>query len=215
MNPMAKNCDECDMDQMTNNPPSDNNRIWVRAFTPESAEQFGNKVLDASAADSGAPILIYIDSPGGQVDALATMISVMDSVPNHFFTVALGTAFSAGAMLLAHGDDRFATQHSRIMVHQISGGAMGHINDLLTDAKEMERLGDYWMGMLAKDCGKTVKQFKKLFDERRDIYMTAPEAVKFGIIDSIGLPHVMRQQRFVYDVGLLSEEKSKTKVKAS
>lgn len=189
------NCDHPEAPQMTNIDPMEQpkTRIWIREFTPETAERFANAVLDLSEKDPNAPIVVYIDSYGGSVDALASMISVMDAVPNQFVTVAVGTAMSAAASLLSHGDVRFVTPHARIMIHELSAGAGGHINDIVTDTREMERLNSYWLQMLAANCGKAVAQLQEMFKKSRDIYLTPKEAVEFGLADQIGLPTVQMQ----------------------
>lgn len=201
----SKKAEQEDSEEQQDGQPH-NNRIWVTEFNSESAARFTLQVLEEVEKDSAKPIVVFIDSYGGEVDALSTMISVMDSVPNPIVTVAMGKAMSCGAMLLAHGNVRCAAPHARIMIHEVTAGSHGNINDLLTDAKENDRVNKYWMEILAKDCGKDVNKFKELFrNDRRDIYLTPAEAVEFGLADKVGIPHVQPQMAVQYQIVFLED----------
>ncbi len=91
---------------------SNTDEIWVIEFTAESAQEFREKLLEQSKDNPNRPIIVYIDSYGGQVDALAKMISTMDEIPNPIITACVGKAMSCGAILLSHGDIRFCDPHS-------------------------------------------------------------------------------------------------------
>lgn len=167
--------------------------ILVTKFDEDSARKFRDAAISMSQLDVNRPILIYIDSYGGSVDALASMIETMDEIQNPIITVAIGKAMSCGAILLSHGDIRFCGRHSRIMVHEVSGWTGGDVHDLHADAQEMKRLNEYFMGLLAKNCGlKSYADLRKIIKEQdgRDRYFTAEDAVKFGIVDVIGLPRL-------------------------
>lgn len=169
------------------------NEIWVTAFNEESAQKFRCALMEKSKEDKSAPIIIYIDSYGGQVDALAKMIETMDEVPNLLITVCVGKAMSCGAMLLSHGDMRLCGQHSRIMIHEVSSGTAGDVHDMHADVQEVKRLNEYFIGILAKNCGyKSYSDMRKLIKEQdgRDRFLTADEAVKFGIVDAVGTPNI-------------------------
>ncbi len=170
--------------------------IWVGKFNGEESKKFCESVIKANKEHPDQPILVYINSYGGEVDALAAMMSVMDSVPNQFITVCVGTGMSCGACLLAHGDIRFITPHSRVMIHEVSGFAMGNIADVKNDAKELDRLNQYFMNLLARDCGKRSGKDLNFTNERREIYMTAQEALEFGIVDKIGTPELHKSSYF-------------------
>ena len=169
----------------------ESNDIVVNRFTEESVKEFRRKVFRLST-DPSMPIVVYIDSYGGNVDALNAMLSIMKSVPNIFVTVCQGKAMSAGAALLAAGDVRFSDADSRIMIHEASGGAMGSADDIKTDAKEFDRLNLQLMTMIASKCGKTYNELKSIIrdNEGRDLYLTAKQALDFGLIDFIGLPQI-------------------------
>jgi ATP-dependent Clp protease protease subunit len=188
-------------------PGVDGDIIWVTEFKEESAEAFVTAVLKATRESETAPIVVYINSSGGSADALAAMVSVMDSVPNTFVTACTGAAMSAGAMLLAHGDVRCVGPHSRVMIHAMSGGAGGNIEDFKADAKEMARMDRAFVKLLAKDCGKTIKELRALWLKRRDYYMTAVEAVEFGIADHVGVPLIKSIEGFEVKIG--TQKKSK------
>lgn len=165
--------------------------IWVTKFDQEHAQKFRKQVLEVSKSDPHRPIVIYIDSYGGYVDALAKMIETMDEVPNPVVTACMGCAMSCGAMLLAHGDVRFLGRHSRVMVHEVSSGTVGNVQDMKEDVKETVRLNEHFMGLLARDCGfKNYEEFRAVIKEQdgRDRYLVGGDALKFGIVDVIGLP---------------------------
>ena len=170
--------------------------IWIHKFDEESAQKFREHAIRAvrEAPSSNHPIVIYVDSYGGYVDSLATMIETMDEIPNPLYTVCLGKAMSCGAILLSHGDQRFCGQHSRVMVHEVSGCTGGNVNDICNDSKEIQRLNRYFMGILAKNCnikgGYNALRQKVKEHEGREWWMDAAEAKKFGIIDHIGTPIV-------------------------
>lgn len=172
-------------------------RIWVHGFNEENAQKFNDRVLKTAEKDPYEPIVVYINSYGGAVDCLASMVSVLDSVPNPVITIATGTAMSCGAMLLSHGDVRCVGPHARVMIHEVSAAAWGNVNDMKTDTHEVDRLNQYFMGLLARNCGKSLKQLKSQFtNERREIYLTPEACVKFGIADHVGIPAVEKHASF-------------------
>ena len=191
--------------------------IWVNSFDEESAQKFREELLDEAKSDSFRPIIVYIDSYGGQVDALSKMIETMDEVPNPVMTVAVGKVMSAGAILLSHGDLRFCGHHARIMVHEISSGTSGDVHDMNADAQETIRLNRYFMGLLAKNCG--IKggydALRKMIKNRdgRDNYMDADAALKFGIVDIVGMPRVSRMK--LYNVEVVPPKSTKKETKKS
>ena len=184
-------------DEMTDTPTS--NRIWVHEFSAPHAQAFADAVFAIAERDITLPIVAYIDSFGGEIDGLATMMSAVDAVPNPFVTIATGKAMSAGAILLSHGDLRYVGQHARVMIHEALGGAIGNVNDAKNDIAELDRLNEYFMGILATNCGKNLKNFKKLWQQNREIYLGPAAAVKFGLADHIGIPIVRRVHGVSFD----------------
>jgi ATP-dependent Clp endopeptidase proteolytic subunit ClpP len=178
--------------------------IWVTEFTIEAALEFREDVLEASKGDPTRPITVYINSYGGAVDALASMVETMDEIPNPIITVAHGTAMSCGAILLSHGDIRFCGVHARIMVHEVSSATHGDVHDMAADAQETKRLNKYFIGLLAKNCGikggyeSLRKRIKN--QDGRDHYMDAATALKFGIVDCVGMPKLNRMKLFQVEV---------------
>lgn len=169
--------------------------IWVRDFTELAAQRFRSKVMFHAKDTPEEPIIVFIDSYGGYVDSLAMMIETLDEVPNPIITVAMGKAISCGAILLSHGDLRYVGRHSRVMVHEVSGGAGGNVHDIYADALEIKRLNTYWMDLLAKNCSISggYEGLRRIIKGKdgRDLYLTAEQAVKFGIADRVGLPHMI------------------------
>lgn len=172
-----------------NNEPRE---IWVNEFTEKSAQRFREQVLDM-AARGGEQLLIpiYIDSYGGYVDSLAKMIDVMDQVPNRFATIVSGKAMSCGAILLSHGDLRWCSPNSRVMIHNIHSGSWGDAYDKEQAARETMRMQKHFMGLLAKNCDYTYTQLENLIKQTissKEIWLDADEAFEFGIVDYVGLP---------------------------
>jgi ATP-dependent Clp protease protease subunit len=157
--------------------------------------------MEVAKSDPSRPVVIYIDSYGGYVDALAKMIETLDEIPNPVVTACMGKAMSCGAILLSHGDVRFLGKHSRVMVHEVSSGTFGNVQDMKDDVKETVRLNSHFMGLLARNCGfKHYEEFREILKQQdgRDLYLHGEEAIKFGIVDAIGLPKI--SGRMMYEV---------------
>jgi ATP-dependent Clp protease, protease subunit len=167
--------------------------IWVNKFTEESAQEFREAVLEIAEKDPNIVIPIYIDSYGGYVDALAKMIETMDEVPNRFITVCMGKAMSCGAILLSHGDLRFCGKYSRVMIHNVSSVSWGDVYSMKAGSDEALRLNKVFMGLLAKNCGFTYEQLQtamRAATDSKEIWLSAEDALKFGIVDQLGVPDI-------------------------
>ena len=143
------------------------------------------QLLYLSSQDPESPITMYLNTPGGSVyDGLA-IYDTMQYISNEVQTVCTGLAASMGSVLLCAGEKgkRFALPHSRIMIHQPLGGAHGHASDIEITAKEILKLKGELYQIIADHSGKTLKQIEK--DADRDHWLTAKEAVEYGMIDSI------------------------------
>lgn len=168
------------------------NNIWVTEFNTEAAIDFHEKVFEKLAQDSKNPLVIYINSPGGHVAALISMMDTMDCARSqaskdfYFITIVYGEACSCAAYLLAHGDLRVATPKSTIMFHQVSGGALGHVKDMEIEIDFTKKLNTQLMEIFLADTGFKggVEQFKKFIE--RDRYLNPEQAKELGIIDEIG-----------------------------
>ena len=130
-------------------------------------------------------IYLYINSPGGQVSSGMAIYDTMQYIKPDVQTICIGQAASMGALLLAAGapKKRFALPHSRIMIHQPSGGFQGQHTDIEIQAKEITRIRAILDGILAQHSGKAIEQVNQ--DTERDHYMTGQEAKSYGLIDSV------------------------------
>ena len=130
-------------------------------------------------------ICVYINSPGGSVTAGMAIYDTMRYVKCPVSTICVGLAASMGAFLLAAGTKgkRFALPNSEIMIHQPLGGAKGQASDIEITAKHIIRTKKKMIEMLSKNTGQPIKKVEK--DVDRDYYMTAEEAVKYGLVDKV------------------------------
>lgn len=132
-------------------------------------------------------ISLYINSPGGSVTAGMSIYDTMNFIKPDVSTLCLGQAASMGAFLLSAGTKgkRFALPNSRVMIHQplISGGLGGQASDIEIHARELLKLKQKLNELLAKHSGKKLAQLEK--DTDRDNFMSAEEALKYGLIDQV------------------------------
>ena len=144
------------------------------------------QLLCLQSMDPERPISMYINSPGGSFTALTAIYDTMQYIKPDVSTVCLGQAASAAAVLLAAGTKgkRFALPNSRILIHQpATEGGYGQSSDLEIQAREILRIRALMEQMLADDTGQTVEKVSK--DIERDKYLTAADALEYGIIDEI------------------------------
>ena len=130
-------------------------------------------------------IYLYINSPGGQVSSGMAIYDTMQYIKPDVQTICIGQAASMGALLLAAGakGKRFALPHSRIMIHQPSGGFQGQHTDIEIQAKEITRIRQILDTIIAAHTGQNQKKVRE--DTERDHYMTGEEAKKYGLIDRL------------------------------
>ena len=130
-------------------------------------------------------IFIYINSPGGIVTGLLAIYDTMNYVNNDIVTVCLGQACSAASLILAAGTKgkRYALPNARIMLHQPSGGMSGQVTDVLIHANELKSVKEKLNNIYASITGKSVKTIAS--DLERDFFMSAYEAVDYGLIDEV------------------------------
>jgi len=130
-------------------------------------------------------IHLYINSPGGVVTAGLSIYDTMQFIKPDVSTICVGQAASMGSLLLAGGahGKRFCLPHSRIMIHQPSGGFQGQASDIDIHAKEVLKLRQRLNQILAKHTGKTVEAIEK--DSDRDNFMGADQAIEYGLIDNV------------------------------
>jgi len=130
-------------------------------------------------------IYIYINSPGGQVSSGLAIYDTMQYIKPDIQTICLGQAASMGAFLLCAGNKgkRFALPHSRIMIHQPSGGFQGQHTDIQIQAQEINRVRTILEGVMAEHTGQSADTLH--VDTERDNYMTGDEAKNYGLIDHV------------------------------
>jgi ATP-dependent Clp protease, protease subunit len=143
------------------------------------------QLLFLEAEDPDKDITFYINSPGGVVTAGLAIYDTMQFVKNDIVTLCMGQAASMGALLLAAGspDKRYALPNSRIMIHQPTGGFHGQATDVDIHAREILRMREDLNQILAKHTKQTIKKVR--LDTERDNFMSANEALKYGIIDKV------------------------------
>lgn len=135
--------------------------------------------------DPDKDIDFYINSPGGSVTAGMAIYDAMQIVKPDIATICVGQAASMGAVLLAGGakGKRHCLQHARVMIHQVSAGFEGTWADINVQAQEIKRHMNTLMEILAQHTGKSVEQITKDCD--RDYYLSAKEAVEYGLVDKV------------------------------
>jgi ATP-dependent Clp protease protease subunit len=143
------------------------------------------QLLWLAAEDPEKDIQFYINSPGGYVSAGLAIYDTMQYIQPDVSTICMGQAASMGALLLAAGTKgkRFALPHSRVMIHQPAGGAQGQASDIEIHAREILTLRERLNQILAKHTGQPLQQIEK--DTDRNFFMSAEEAVKYGIVDEV------------------------------
>lgn len=138
--------------------------------------------------DPDKDIDFYINSPGGSVSAGLAVYDAMQIVKPDVATICVGQAASMGAVLLAGGakGKRHALKHSRVMIHQVSAGFRGTTADINVQAAEVNRAMDTLMNILSEHTGRPAEQIRKDCD--RDYFMSAEEAVAYGLVDKVLAP---------------------------
>jgi ATP-dependent Clp protease protease subunit len=151
----------------------------------QSASLIVSQLLFLEAEDPEKDIYLYINSPGGVVTAGMSIYDTMNYIRPDVVTICMGQAASMGAFLLSSGakGKRFALPHARIMIHQPLGGAQGQATDIEIHTKEILRMKKELNTILAKNTGQTLKKVTN--DTERDNFMSAEEAVKYGLIDKV------------------------------
>ena len=143
------------------------------------------QLLFLEADNSKKDIYMYVNSPGGIITSGFGIIDTMDYIKPDIATICVGQAASMAAVILASGakNKRSALENSRIMIHQPLGGVQGQATDIEIHTKEILFLKERLNGILANNTGKTIKTIEK--DTNRDNFMSAKEAISYGIIDEI------------------------------
>ena len=157
----------------------------VGPVTEHTANLVVAQLLFLESENPDKDIALYINSPGGSVYAGMAIYDTMQFIKPHVSTICVGMAASMGAFLLSAGakDKRFALPNSRIMIHQPSGGSQGQAADIEIQAREILYLRERINTIMAERTGQTVERIAK--DTDRDNFMSAEDAVSYGLIDKI------------------------------
>nr|WP_073186087.1 ATP-dependent Clp protease proteolytic subunit [Tessaracoccus bendigoensis] len=151
----------------------------------DNANAICAQMLLLNAEDPEKDIYLYINSPGGSVDSGMAIFDTMQWISNDVATVAMGLAASMGQFLLSAGTPgkRFALPHSRIMMHQPSGGLGGTASDIRIQAEQSLHIKKTMANLIAKHTGQTIEQIEA--DSDRDRWFTAEQALEYGFIDHV------------------------------
>ena len=143
------------------------------------------QLLFLASSDSSADILLYLNTPGGQVSSGLGIYDTMQLVEPDVATICTGMAASMGSVLLCAGakGKRSALPHSRVLIHQPLGGAQGQASDILIAAKEIEKLREELFRIIAGHSGQPYERVAA--DGDRDYWMSAEEALAYGMVDEV------------------------------
>lgn len=155
------------------------------AISDEVANSIIAQLLFLESEDPDKDIYIYINSPGGYVTAGLAIYDTMQYIKPRVCTFCVGQAASMSAIILAGGEKglRFALPNSKIMIHQPLGGAEGQASDIAIRAREILRVKENLNNILVKHTGQMLSKIE--IDTDRDFFMTANEAMEYGIIDKV------------------------------
>lgn len=150
-----------------------------------SANTIVAELIYLEAKNPDKDICVYINSPGGSVTAGMAIYDTMKYVKCDVSTICIGLAASMGAFLLSAGTKgkRYCLPNSEVMIHQPLGGAQGQASDIEITANHILKTKKKMTEMLAKNCGQSIKKVEK--DVDRDYFMTADEAVAYGLVDKV------------------------------
>lgn len=165
--------------------------IRVNKFNEAAAKEFANQV--ASAHNTGQKVIpVVIDSYGGEVYSLMSMIATIKNSELPIATIVEGKAMSCGVILFSCGTEgyRYITEDATLMVHDVSSASWGKNSEIQASAEETQRLNDKIYEILADNSGKSKKWFNKKLNKkgRADWFIEAEEAIDLGLADHIGMP---------------------------
>lgn len=165
--------------------------INVNGFTEFSAKDFRTS-FDKAHKNAQPIIPVIIDSYGGDVYSLLSMISIIENSQVPVMTIVEGKAMSAGAVLSGFGTSgyRYIDKNAAFMLHDISNFQHGKLDELISATKETARLNELVFTKLASKCGQYKSYFKNLINGRADIYLTPKQVVQHKLADKIGNPNI-------------------------
>lgn len=178
--------------------------IRVNKFDEESAKKFADAMSEAQ--NTGQPIVpVVIDSYGGQVYSLLSMVANIKASKIPVATIVQGKAMSCGALLFSYGafGHRYMDKHATLMIHDVSTGAHGKVEEIKADAKESDRLNQWLYREMATNCGKEEEYFLKMIHERShaDWYLDATEAQSHGLANHLRVPDLKLKIDVEYTFG--------------
>ena len=152
---------------------------------PNMANVIVGELLFLQSESETEPIQMYISSPGGHVTAGFSICSTMKLIKPPVYVTAHGEVASMASVITSCGEKghRYILPNTRVMLHQVSSGNDGNVQDMRVAMRETERINKLLMETLAENCGKTYEEILKATE--RDYWMDENEAVKFGIVDEI------------------------------
>lgn len=165
--------------------------VQVNKFTEESAAKF---IQDLQRAEQNkqSVIPVVIDSYGGQVYALLSMVDAIKRCKKPVATIAMGKAMSCGSVLLSCGTEtmRYMSPNATVMIHDVSSITMGKVEELKADAGEASRLNKLIFEMMARNCGHDASYFLDLVHEKShaDWYLTAEDCMKHKLVNHVRVP---------------------------
>ena len=176
--------------------------IRVRKFDESAAKEFSAAV--SKAQNTGQPILpVIIDSYGGQVYSLMSMISDIHASRIPVATIVQGKAMSCGALLFSFGKEgmRYMDPDATLMIHDVSSMSIGKVEDVKADAEETERLNQKVYKMMAKNCGHHENYFLDIIHEKShaDWFLEADECLKHNLANHLHIPTLKIEARVKFD----------------
>jgi len=176
--------------------------IRVNKFNEEAAKEFSLQM--AQAHNTGQKVIpVVIDSYGGQVYSLMSMIAAIKDSELPVATIVEGKAMSCGAVLFSFGKDgyRFMDKNATVMIHDVSSMDMGKIEELKASAKEADRLNTIIYTMMAQNCGKKDDYFMKIVDKKKhaDWFLDAEEAQSHNLANHLRIPTLRINVDVEYD----------------
>lgn len=160
--------------------------IWLGSdVRDDNSNDIASKLLLLDAERPGEEIKLFINSPGGSITAGMVIYDMMQHISSPVSTVAMGLAASMGQFLLSSGTKgrRYATPHTRVMMHQPSGGIGGTATDALINLELIQNMKEVLAALIAEQTGQDFETITR--DSDRDRWFTAPEALEYGFIDGI------------------------------
>jgi ATP-dependent Clp protease, protease subunit len=178
--------------------------IWISTdLTDKVAIETRSKLLRQAARYPKLPIILYVNSYGGNLDALTVLIDTIEELKekHKVITVCVGKAMSAGAVILASGTERYVAKSSRVMIHQAAMGMSGTSSEISVGAAELERQNIWMIQTLKKYSKKHSKMIQALLDSNVDINLSPKDAIQLGLADKIGIPRIELIQEYRVVVG--------------